>query len=82
MVDCIRCFFKSSQQISIIIFDFPHNTVSYKYSSSFHIQKRIWISLLIKVCSFICFNSHIFIKTNCPGILFIYTFLSVQYKIQ
>ena len=76
MVDCIRCFFKSSQQISIIIFDFPHNTVSYKYSSSFHIQKRIWISLLIKVCSFISCKSHMLIKSYCLWVLLIHCHFS------
>ena len=71
MVDCIRCFFKSSQQISIIIFDFPHNTVSYKYSSSFHIQKRIWITFLIMIGSFICFKTQMLIKSNCLWILLV-----------
>lgn len=76
MVDCIRCFFKSSQQISIIIFDFPRNTVSHKYSSSFHIQKRIWISMLIKVCSFISCKSHMLIKSYCLWVLLIHCHFS------
>lgn len=57
--------------ISHLLYPFYKTSPTNRLSHQLHIQKRIWITLLIMIGSFICFKTQMFIKSNCLRILLV-----------